>query len=102
MDELMDLTSFLKDLLGSKVSKVEISMRLVSSPIVVATTKYGHSANMERITRGQAFGRTSGKASKVVEINPLHPLIKSLLEKVKEDKDSQVLKDYVNTLYDMS
>merc|ERR1719210_2989925 len=100
-EEFEDLTSFMKDLLGSKVSKVEISLRLETSPIVVATTKYGHSANMERITRGQAFGKTSGRATKVVEINPRHPIMINLLEKVKADRESQELKDYANTLYDM-
>merc|ERR1712048_1393155 len=101
-EEYEDLTTWFKDLLGSKVSKVEISLRLETSPIVVATTKYGHSANMERITRGQAFGKTSGRATKVVEINPRHPIMINLLERVKEDAESQETKDLAMVLYDMA
>lgn len=101
-EEFEDLTTWMKDLLGSKVSKVEISLRLETSPIVVATTKYGHSANMERITRGQAFGKTSGRATKVVEINPRHPIMVNLLERVKEDGESQETKDLAMVLFDMA
>jgi len=101
-EEFEKLTSWMKDLLGSKVSKVEISLRLETSPIIIATTKYGHSANMERITRGQAFGKTSGRATKVVEINPRHPIMISLLERVTEDEENQETKDLAQVLFDMA
>lgn len=101
-EEFETLTNWLKDLYGSKVSKVEVSLRLETSPLIIATTKYGHSANMERITRGQAFGKSSGRATKVVEINPRHPIIKKLRARVEEDKESEETKDYANVLYDMA
>merc|ERR1712045_181106 len=101
-EEFQGLVDWLKDLYDSKVSKVEISLRLESSPLVIVTTKYGSTANMERITRGQAFGRSGGKASKVVEINPRHPVMKKLNARVAEDKESSELKDYANVLFDMA
>merc|ERR1719499_1563194 len=101
-EEFTVLTDWLKDLYGSNVNKVEVSPRLETSPLIIATTKYGHSANMERITRGQAFGKSSGRATKVVEINPRHPIIKKLRARVEEDKESEETKDYANVLYDMA
>merc|ERR1712136_364476 len=43
-----------------------------------------------------------GKATKVVEINPRHPVMVALKDKVVADKESQVLKDYANVLFDMA
>eukprot|EP00497_Spongosphaera_streptacantha_P005761 TRINITY_DN78_c0_g2_i3.p1 TRINITY_DN78_c0_g2~~TRINITY_DN78_c0_g2_i3.p1 ORF type:complete len:774 (-),score=272.34 TRINITY_DN78_c0_g2_i3:111-2189(-) len=101
-EEFQELVDWLKDLYDSKVNKVEISLRLESSPLVIVTTKYGSTANMERITKGQAFGRSGGKATKVVEINPRHPVMVALKDKVVADKESQELKDYANVLFDMA
>lgn len=44
-------TKWLKDLLGDKVDKVEISTKLESAPAVLSTTRYGYSATMERIMK---------------------------------------------------
>merc|ERR1719419_1060539 len=101
-EEFQELVDWLKDLYDKKVNKVEISLRLESSPLVIVTTKYGSTANMERITKGQAFGRSGGKATKVVEINPRHPVMVALKDKVVADKESQELKDYANVLFDMA
>merc|ERR1712136_229473 len=43
-----------------------------------------------------------GKATKVVEINPRHPVMVALKDKVVADKESQELKDYANVLFDMA
>merc|ERR1719192_2441469 len=80
-EEYKPLTDWMKDVYGSKVSKVTLSSRLEGSPMIIPTGKYGSSANMERITAGQAFGRASAKATKLVEINFRHPVIKALKEK---------------------
>merc|ERR1719461_1014086 len=104
-EEFKQLTDWLKETYGSKVSKVTLSSRLESSPMIIPTGKYGQTANMERITAGQAFGRGGAKATKLVEINFRHPVIKALKEKVAaldEDGEGQDLKDYANMLYDVA
>merc|ERR1712179_41000 len=73
-EEFEDVTEWMKELYGSAVTKVALSDRLEETPMIVITTKYGYSANMERISRGQAFGnRSPTKASKILEINFRHP-----------------------------
>ncbi len=47
------LTGWWKTLLGSEAEQVKLSSRLATSPCIVTTSKYGMSANMERIMRAQ-------------------------------------------------
>merc|ERR1712242_204942 len=69
-EEFEDLTEWLKDVYGDKVTKFTLSNRLEETPMIIVTTKYGYSANMERIARGQAFGsKNPTKASKILEVN---------------------------------
>merc|ERR1719231_94889 len=82
---------------GVKIDKVEVTRRLVSSPAVVVSTEFGFSARQERLNKvndqqDQAFG-TSGK---VLEINPDHPVIYEMLQKVKADEDDESLADTAN------
>merc|ERR1712066_921064 len=90
-DKLTDLTEkgAMKDA-GVKIEKVEVSKRLTESPVVVVTSQFGYSAQQERVMKAQAFqnkdqlSMMSGR--KTLEINPNHPVVADLLEKVKEDK----------------
>ena len=97
-------TKWLKDLLGDKVDKVEISTKLESAHAVLSTTRYGYSATMERIMKSQALQDPERakymKAHKIMEVNPRHPIISHLLAMVEEDAESDVVRDYANLLYD--
>ena len=48
-------TTWMKELLGDKVDKVEISTKLETAPAVLTTSRYGYSATMERIMKSQAL-----------------------------------------------
>ena len=69
----------------------QVSDRLADSPCVVVTSKYGWSANMERIMTSQALGdpnkQSYMKGKRVLEVNPRHPLIKQLKEMVANDPE---------------
>merc|ERR1712031_72770 len=76
---------------GVKIEKVEISKRLTESPVVVVTSQFGYSAQQEKVMKAQSFQNKdqisimSGR--KTLEINPNHPVVYDLLEKVKNDKE---------------
>jgi len=100
-EEFEDLTEWMKELYGSAITKVALSDRLEETPMIVVTTKYGYSANMERISRGQAFGtRAATKASKILEINFRHPVIVAMKDSVAADSDSEEAKDLAKLLFD--
>merc|ERR1712046_211698 len=88
---------------GVKVEKVEISKRLTESPVVVVTSQFGYSAQQEKIMKAQAFqnkeqiGMMSGR--KTLEINPNHPVIVDLLNKIKGDKEDAAALDSAQVLF---
>lgn len=101
--EFDELCVLVKEVLGDKVEKVVVSNRLADSPCCLVTSEYGWSASMERIMRAQAlrndsFGMMSAK--KTMEINPDNSIIKSLRDRVKENRNDATVKDLVWLLYD--
>merc|ERR1711979_101994 len=96
-EEFEVLCSFIKDILRDKVEKVVVSSRLDSSPCVLVTSKFGWSANMERIMKAQAgadnraYEYMRGKRS--MEINPGSLLIRCLLEETKINKENEKIRD---------
>jgi heat shock protein 90kDa beta len=91
------LTEWFKKHLGKEVEKVTVSNKLEDDPVFILTSQYGYSAQMEKINRAQAFANQEKAASymlakKTLEINPHHPVIKEMLQKVKnsEDVDEEV------------
>lgn len=104
------LTKFLKKLFGADVSRVSISKRLGRAPAVVSSNEWGNSANMDRIQRAQAFahGVAPGETqipTGILELNPRHPFVVSLLESLPEDAEEdvpQLVKDNAWILLDMA
>lgn len=80
--EFKDVLSFLKDVLGERVEKVDVSSRLTASPCALVTSKFGWSANMERIMKSQAMGDSRAleymKGRKIMEINPKHDIVRGI------------------------
>eukprot|EP01084_Bolivina_argentea_P062704 114671_1 len=104
-NEFEDLTTWLKEVYGSRISKVQISSILTDSPMAVGAAKWGYSPYMERLTKSQAFGAGQGmKATKIVQINYRHPVIIDLKNKIEdgEGEDNQRLMDYANLLFDVA
>lgn len=97
------LTDWWRKLCSETVDSVAISQRLVDDPIVVVSSESGHSANMERISRAQAYSNQGSNpyssSKKIVEINPHHPAIKELLERVKDDPDAET-EEMARVLYE--
>merc|ERR1719373_471903 len=103
-DKLTDLTEkgAMKDA-GVKIEKVEISKRLTDSPVVVVTSQFGYSAQQEKVMKAQSFqnkdqiGMMSGR--KTLEVNPNHPVVVDLPNKVKSDKEDKAALDTAQVLF---
>ncbi|XP_010261402.1 PREDICTED: heat shock protein 90-5, chloroplastic-like [Nelumbo nucifera] len=97
------LCDWIKQQLGDKVAKVQVSKRLSSSPCVLVSGKFGWSANMERLMKAQTLGDTSTlefmRGRRILEVNPDHPIIKDLNAACKNAPDSTEAKRAVDLLY---
>jgi len=103
-DENKLLCDVIKETLGEKVEKVEVSSRVVNSPCCIVTGENGWSATMERIMKAQAL-RNNAMSSymvskKTFEINPTHPIVEELRKKVAADKNDKTVKDLVWLLFE--
>ncbi|CAM0908753.1 unnamed protein product [Alopecurus aequalis] len=99
------LTEWWKKALDSSegIDSVKISNRLHNTPCVVVTSKYGWSSNMEKIMQAQTLSDASKQAymrgKRVLEINPRHPIIKELRDKVAQDSEDVGLKQTARLVY---
>jgi len=75
------------------IEGVKVSNRLSTTPCVVVSSKYGWSANMERIMKAQALGDDSRheymRGKKTLEVNPRHPMIAALKGRAEPGPDSE-------------
>ncbi|BGP12223.1 hypothetical protein JCM10213_007481 [Rhodosporidiobolus nylandii] len=103
------LIAYLKKELALFVDKVILSTRLTTSPCLVSASTYGYSGNMERLLAAQNAGGESFMLNfakmqkKNFELNPRHPLIERLLEKVEDAHDDEEaaveLKESIDVLW---
>eukprot|EP00762_Andalucia_godoyi_P001929 ANDGO_05983.mRNA.1 Endoplasmin homolog len=98
------LTSWFTKVLGSeKVTSAVVSSRVRKSPCVLVSAQWGMTANMERIMKAQALNDQSNKmmkARRILEINPYHPVISTLLERVQADSENEDTKELGTLLYE--
>jgi len=100
------LCKTVKDILGDAVEKVVTSQRIINSPCCIVTGEYGWTAYMEKIMKAQALRNNSMGSfmvsKKTLEINPEHPIIAELRNKVEKDANDKTVKDLVWLLYETS
>merc|ERR1712072_619187 len=88
---------------GVKVESVSISKRLTESPVVVVTSQFGYSAQQEKVMKAQAFQNKDQMSMmagrKTLEVNPNHPVVIDLLNKIKDDKENPAAIDTAQVLF---
>jgi HSP90 family molecular chaperone len=97
------LISWFKNLAGSRVTKVVLTTRKISEPLLVVSTQHGQSVNGYRIAKGQTLGERTGESEGVkgvLEINYRHPLIDEIFKRVKVDPKDAVAEDTGLVLFD--
>ncbi len=97
------LQEFILKSLKGKVEKVVPSLKIGSSPALLTTSQFGYTANQERLAKSRAFGDANQlgflRARKTMEINPVHPIIIKLKDRVAQGQ-SEEADDIIKALYD--
>ena len=106
-EDFKAFTKWWKDALPpDDVEAVKLSNRLVTTPCSVVTSKYGWSANMERIMKAQALRDNSMSgymaSKKTMEINPDNAIMQELRKRADADKSDKTVKDLVLLLFETS
>ena len=97
-ERTIELVSFLKKELDTRVGDVRESQRLSDSPCVLVTPKGGMSQTMERLMKlsEEEFSPTK----RILEINPRHSAIVNLGKLLAKDRNSSELKEWAQFLVD--
>ncbi|CAG8527637.1 15835_t:CDS:2 [Dentiscutata heterogama] len=97
------LTEWMQTILTDQVEK----NRLVTSPCAVVASEWGWTGHMEKIMAAQPFKQENefmrefyAKQKKILEINPHHPLMLGLLDKVEKDQTDENINELVHVLYE--
>ncbi|MBQ1478192.1 MAG: molecular chaperone HtpG [Erysipelotrichaceae bacterium] len=91
-----DLLEKIKDVLKDDVSEVRLSKRLVSYPVCLVSDE-NLSFEMERVLKD--LNQNGIRASRILEINPDHPIFLALQKAFEDKKD---ISDYAKVLYDQA
>merc|ERR1712165_211618 len=86
------------------ILRAEVSERLDQSPCALITSRFGWTANMQRIISSQTHSKSQDMQrdyyltqKKAMEINPRHPLVKELLRRIEDNpatlRSGYMLKD---------
>lgn len=112
--EFGPLREWLKKVLSEEVNEVIISTRLTTSPCAITVDPNAWTGNMARLMAAQTAGREDtnddfmtkyySSQKKTFEINPGHPLISGMLERVQEfaegDGEEEEVRELALTLWD--
>jgi len=89
-----------EDALKDHILKAEISERLSDTPCALITSKFGWTANMQKIIQSQTHSKSQDmqrdyylNQKKTLEVNPRHPLMKELLRRVEDNPEDKTAKD---------
>ncbi|KAI7902559.1 Hsp90 protein-domain-containing protein [Cokeromyces recurvatus] len=104
------LTDWLRDTLHDRIEKAVISNRLTTSPFAIVASATGLSGHAQRILDAQGASykdpnmafilETMRSQKKILEINPKHPVITSLLKQVEEDSITDETTNLIQLMYD--
>jgi molecular chaperone HtpG len=95
-----NLIAFIKDHLKDNLKDVRLSGRLKDSPCCLVPDEGGIDAQMEQLLK--SMGQPVPENRKNLEINPSHPLFEAMNAIYAKDKESALLKEYSDLLYNQA
>lgn len=94
------------DALKDHIAKATVSERLSDSPCALVASMFGWTGNMERLAVSNAHQKAEDpqrsyylNQKKTLEINPRHPLMRELLNRVNDDPSDATAKDMALMLF---
>lgn len=89
------------------IHSIVVSTKLTDEPSIITTGDHGHSANMERLNKAQAFGSAArsgehNRARRTWELNPAHPMIKKLKSYGELIPNDENARESVKTMLDLA
>lgn len=97
-EEYKSLCDYIKRLYTT-FSEVKITNKVSELPCIVSSPENGFSANMEKIIKSQTLGQTDNSNAmlnkRVLEINPLHPIIKKI-KNINDTEEYNSLRDLLD------
>ena len=97
-EEYKSLCDYIKRLY-TNFSEVKITNKVSELPCIVSSPENGFSANMEKIIKSQTLGQTDNANAmlnkRVLEINPLHPIIKKI-KNINDTEEYKSLRDLLD------
>merc|ERR1712223_1935701 len=92
--------------LKDHISKAQVSQLLENSPCALVTSRFGWTANMQKIITSQTHSKSQDmqrdyymNQKKELDVNTRHPLIKELLRRVEDNPEDQSAKDMALMMY---
>lgn len=97
-EEFKPLCNYIKRLYNN-FTDVKITNKVAELPCIVSSPENGFSANMERIVKSQTLGQTDSSSSmlnkRVLEINPVHPIIKKM-KNINDTEEYNSMRDLLD------
>ena len=95
------LTKFMAETLKSEVGKVESTDKLTKSPVSLTVENGQMSIHLERLMRNHQQ-QTAFASTRILEVNPYHPLIIKLSEMVHDDEQKTKIEEVAKLLLDQA
>ena len=98
---LKKLTDFMAELFKDEVGKVVTTEKLTSSPVSLTVENGQMSIHLERLMRNHQQ-QTAFASSRILEINPYHPLIIKLADSMHDKSQKQTVEEVARLLLDQA
>lgn len=98
---LKKLTDFMADLFKDEVGKVAVTEKLTKSPVSLTVENGQMSIHLERLMRNHQQ-QTAFASSRILEVNPYHPLIIKLADSMFEKDERKTVEEVCRLLLDQA